>query len=98
MRSMIETFWDTLYPELEDDDTELRSVPLQFISVKCDVALRRVPTPVGIDFAEYKTSVTIPSEAEVAEDSKKRPARAAAEEDGSTHARDGGRCPQTDAG
>ncbi len=30
------------YPELEDDDTELRSVPLQFISVKCDAALRRV--------------------------------------------------------
>src|SRR5579862_3281006 len=23
-RSLIETFWDTLYPELEDDDTELR--------------------------------------------------------------------------
>jgi type VI secretion system protein ImpA len=83
MRSMIENFWDTLYPELEDDDTELRSVPLQFISVKCDAALRRVPlTPVGIDFAEYKTSITIPSEADVSADPKKRPARAAAEEDG----------------
>jgi len=40
---LIEKFWDTLYPEIEDGDTESRGAPLGFVGVKLDVPLKLVP-------------------------------------------------------
>ena len=31
LRALIETFWDTLYPELEDGDAELRAAPIEWL-------------------------------------------------------------------
>ena len=39
---MVEKFWDTLYPEIEDGDAELRSAPLEFLATKLDIPLKSV--------------------------------------------------------
>jgi len=42
-RGLIETFWDTLYPELEDGDPELRATPLDWLGTKCEEPVRSSP-------------------------------------------------------
>jgi len=34
---LIEKFWDTLYPELEDGDAQTRAAPLGFLGTKLDI-------------------------------------------------------------
>lgn len=72
IHDLLNEFWDNLYPELEDDDSELRSVPLAYIVSKVDIALRKTPlTDAGITWYEYKDSLTLPTEAEAGSDSAK---------------------------
>lgn len=40
---LIEKFWDTLYPELEDGDASSRGAPLGFVGSKLEIPLRLVP-------------------------------------------------------
>jgi type VI secretion system protein ImpA len=40
---LIDKFWDTLYPEVEDGDTESRGAPLGFVGTKLEVPLKLVP-------------------------------------------------------
>lgn len=40
---LLEKFWDTLYPELEDGDVETRSAPLGFVGTKLDIPLKLLP-------------------------------------------------------
>lgn len=40
---LVDKFWDTLYPEIEDGDVESRGAPLGFIGTKLEVPLRLVP-------------------------------------------------------
>ena len=81
MRKLLTEYWETMYPELEDGDSEMRSVPLVFVASKLDVALRRVPLPaVGIDYVEYKESTAIPAEDEQTDENKRRARQAALEE------------------
>ena len=47
---LIEKFWDTLYPEIEDGDVESRGAPLGFIGVKLDIPLKLVPV---VEKAKY---------------------------------------------
>jgi len=84
-RGMIEQFWDSMYPELEDDDTELRSVPLQFITSRLDLPLRQWPLMKGgIDYLKWKESTTVPTEKEAEEDSNKQNRRSMLVADGKT--------------
>jgi len=39
---LVEKFWDTLYPAIEDDDVELRAAPLEFLGTTLDIALKSV--------------------------------------------------------
>jgi type VI secretion system protein ImpA len=41
-QGLVERFWDTLYPALEDGDVELRGAPLEFLGTRLDIALRSV--------------------------------------------------------
>src|SRR3982751_1792094 len=34
LRGMVENFWETLYPELEDGEAELRSTPVEWVGTK----------------------------------------------------------------
>lgn len=80
LRQMLEQHWDNLYPELEDVDSEMRSVPLSYIVTKVELAMRRVPlTAEGISWLEYKDSLTIPTEEEAARDSSKSEKRSDAQ-------------------
>jgi len=40
---LVDKFWDTLYPELEDGDAELRAAPLEFLGTALEIPLRSVP-------------------------------------------------------
>src|SRR5579871_5459432 len=40
---LIDKFWETLYPEIEDGDIESRGAPLGFIGTKLDLPLKLVP-------------------------------------------------------
>jgi type VI secretion system protein ImpA len=47
---LVEKFWDTVYPEIEDGDVESRGAPLGFVGVKLDVPLKLVPV---VEKAKY---------------------------------------------
>ena len=40
---LVEKFWDTIYPEIEDGDAESRGAPLGFVGTKLDLPLKLVP-------------------------------------------------------
>ncbi len=82
-RSLLEQFWDSLYPEPEDGDLELRATPLDWIGGRLDEALKKVPlTAGGLDWYSYKESRTVPYEAEVGDSEQKQAAREQAISDG----------------
>jgi type VI secretion system protein ImpA len=55
--ALIERFWDTLYPELEDGDAEFRAGPMEWIGGKLDVVVKSVPLcQDGYGFIPYKES------------------------------------------
>jgi type VI secretion system protein ImpA len=83
LRGLLENFWDTLYPELEDGDCELRAAPLDWIGSRLELPIKRVPmTRGGLDWFKYKESRGVPSEAEAAASDARQQARATAIEDG----------------
>ena len=47
---LIDRFWDTLYPEIEDGDAESRGAPLGFVGVKLDIPVKLVPV---VEKAKY---------------------------------------------
>jgi type VI secretion system protein ImpA len=82
LRGFMETFWDTLYPEIEDDDLEFRSAPLSWVGSKLDVAVRRLPlTKNKLDFFKFQESRRVGYEADAAASDVKAAERAAAIEE-----------------
>lgn len=54
---LIERFWDTLYPVLDEDDLELRAMPLDWIGSRLDVPLKGVAlSKDGYNFFQHKES------------------------------------------
>jgi type VI secretion system protein ImpA len=49
-QGLVEKFWDTVYPEIEDGDAESRGAPLGFVGVKLDIPLKLVPV---VEKAKY---------------------------------------------
>jgi type VI secretion system protein ImpA len=63
LTAMLDTFWDTLYPELEDGDAELRAGPLEWVGSRLDVAVRTAPvTRAGYGLLKYRESRTVIAE------------------------------------
>jgi type VI secretion system protein ImpA len=48
-----ERFWDSLYPEIEDDDLEFRAAPLEWLNEKIAVPIRQVPVTQGLNGERY---------------------------------------------
>ena len=64
LRGLIENFWDTLYPELDDGDAELRAAPLEWLGTRMEPALRSVPlTTKGANWFQFKESRVVGYEA-----------------------------------
>lgn len=82
LRKLLEQYWETLYPEIEDGDVELRAAPLEWLGTKLDHPLMLLPiTSNGLNFAQYKNSRTVGYEQDAATP-EKREARQQAIKDG----------------
>ncbi|HEY7394990.1 MAG TPA: type VI secretion system protein TssA [Gemmatimonadaceae bacterium] len=76
LAGLIDQHWDHLYPEIDDGDAEMRAAPLEWISLKMDMPVRRVPIDTqGHDYINYKESRTVPTEETVAANPEKSEAR-----------------------
>jgi type VI secretion system protein ImpA len=58
IRGLQETFWDTLYPEIDEDgDKEMRAAPVEWVGTTLGDRIRKTPiTKGGFDFYKYKES------------------------------------------
>jgi type VI secretion system protein ImpA len=64
MKGLIENFWDTLYPELDDGDAEMRAAPLEWLGTRMEPALRSVPlTSKGANWFKFQESRAVGYEA-----------------------------------
>ena len=83
LRGLVENFWDTLYPEIEDGDAEMRAGPLDWVGSRLDQAVHQVPiTRNGLDWFQFKQSRAVGYEADAAATPEKTEARAQAIADG----------------
>jgi type VI secretion system protein ImpA len=88
-QGLLENFWDTLYPELEDGDAEFRAGPLDWIGSRLDQPVRMVPvTRKGHDWFQFKQSRAVGYEADAASNETKQEARTQAIADGKVTAED----------
>ncbi|MGC1617919.1 MAG: type VI secretion system protein TssA [Candidatus Acidiferrum sp.] len=79
LRAFMETFWDTLYPEIDDGDLEFRAGPLEWLGSKLDGAVRRLPlTKSKLDCFKFQESRRVGYEADSTASEEKAAARAAA--------------------
>lgn len=89
LRGLVENFWDTLYPELEEGDTELRAAPLDWIG-QLGSAVQLLPitekksglTDTGYNWFEQKQASKIPTEEEAGSSDAKRKTRDTAVQEG----------------
>jgi type VI secretion system protein ImpA len=83
LHGLLTTFWDTLYPEVEDGDLELRATPLNWVASQLLVPLRKVElNKEGHGWFRYKESLSIPNEQDAASDDNKGQMRRTAIADG----------------
>lgn len=82
IHGLLDQFWDSCYPELEDDDAEFRASPLDWLGGALDTTLRFTPiTKKGLNWFDYKDSRAIGYEAD-ADTSEKLESRTQAISDG----------------
>lgn len=76
LRGMIENFWDTLYPEVEDGDLEMRAGPIEWVGAHLDLQVRKVPlTKSKLDWLKFQESRRIGYEADAQGNETKMTAR-----------------------
>jgi type VI secretion system protein ImpA len=78
-RKLLETFWDTIYPQMDEDgDLELRATPMQWIGSQLESGVRSAAlTQAGHGWQQYRESKALPTEEEAGRD----PAKAALRND-----------------
>ncbi len=71
LRGFMETFWDTLYPEIDEGDLEFRAGPLAWVGSKLDGGVRRLPlTKNKLDYFKYQESRRVGYEADAVSEEK----------------------------
>ncbi len=80
---LIEKFWDTLYPEVEDGDAGLRAAPLEFLAARLAIPIKLVPivAKASIGLADYQQARLLSYEAQAKTEEAKK-ARETATKDG----------------
>jgi type VI secretion system protein ImpA len=82
LHDLLDQFWDTLYPEIEDGDAETRAAPLEWLGTRLPEALRGLAiTSNKLTWISYKNSRTVGFE-EGADTEEKRKIRKALIEEG----------------
>ena len=83
-RWLVEKFWDTVYPELEDGDPEARAILLNWIDTRLPLLVKSTALcGAGYNFYQYTESRTVTSEDE-AKTKEQKAAREAALKNGKT--------------
>lgn len=73
---LLEQHWDHLHPALDDGDAEMRAAPLEWLGLRLDLAVRRVPlNRAGHDLLRQHESRGVPTEADSAADPAKAQTR-----------------------
>src|SRR5579885_3428687 len=63
IHGLLTNFWDTLYPELEDGDAELRATPQNQLALRLEIPIKFIPlNSAGHDLFKYEESRTVPYE------------------------------------
>jgi type VI secretion system protein ImpA len=79
LQGLVETFWENLYPELEDGDTEFRAAPLLWVGETFENAVKSAPLArKGFNFYQYKESRAVGYEQDAADNEAKMATRQAA--------------------
>ncbi len=79
IKGLVEKFWDTVYPVLEDGDAEMRAAPIEWVGTRLDQAVKFAPlTRSGLNWFDYKQSRGIPTEEEAGQSESKAQTREAA--------------------
>jgi type VI secretion system protein ImpA len=85
MHDLQEQFWNTLYPVIEDGDTGMRAMPLEWAANRVAALVREAPiTKKGLNYFQYKESRTVGYEADVGASESKAEARKQAIADNKT--------------
>jgi type VI secretion system protein ImpA len=72
LKGLTANFWDTVYPEIEDGDLEMRSAPLEWVGNRLEKSVKDAPlTRSGYSWYQFKESRRVPTEAEVEENNAK---------------------------
>jgi type VI secretion system protein ImpA len=83
LKGLVEGFWDTLYPEIEEGDLELRAAPLEWIGSRLGQAVKDAPITRGrLSWFAYKESRKIPTEVDAGGAESKAEARSTAMAEG----------------
>ena len=81
-QALLDRFWDTLYPQVEEGELEDRLAPVEWISSKLLVPVKSVPLcRAGYNFFEYKNSRSVEYE-DLAKSKDQKAAREKALKDG----------------
>jgi type VI secretion system protein ImpA len=79
LKGLVESFWDTLHPEIEDGDLEMRAAPLEWVGSRLEKAVKDAPlTRSGYSWFDYKNSRKVPTEDEAGQSDAKAEERQAA--------------------
>jgi type VI secretion system protein ImpA len=71
LHDMLDTFWDSMYPEIEDDDLELRAAPLDWLGNKLEESLKQIPlNSAGLNWYHYQETKLVGYEADADTDEK----------------------------
>lgn len=82
-KALIENFWDTLYPLIEDGDMDYRAAPLEWIGTRLNESIKHAPlTKSGYSFFKYQESRLVGSEDDTTDNPVKAEARQTAIEEG----------------
>ena len=83
VQGLVDTFWDTVHPQLEDGDAELRAAPLEWMGTRLNIGVKLVPvTGSGVTWIKCQESKTVPTEQDAEQEESKGQARQAAISEG----------------
>lgn len=89
MLDLQQQFWETLYPEIEDGDAGMRTVPVEWACNRIADVLREAPiTKEGLSFYQYRDSRAVGYEADAESSDSRREARETAVAEGKLTAED----------
>ncbi len=73
---LLQQYWESVFPLIEDDDIELRAGPIEWVGARLDIAVRQAPIALnGVSTLDYTISRGIPTEGEAEANSDKKSQR-----------------------